>query len=65
MDHFYYYVFAAMLAMTVGVELKKTQDAKSKDAKGSPDKMSNVFYAFRNNYLVVYSLMMGASGSEE
>mmetsp|Transcript_17439 Transcript_17439/g.37960 ORF Transcript_17439/g.37960 Transcript_17439/m.37960 type:complete len:463 (-) Transcript_17439:278-1666(-) len=59
MDHFYYYAFAAMLAMTIGVELKKSQDAKSKDSsKGPADKMSSIFYAFRNNYLVVYSLMM-------
>jgi hypothetical protein len=60
MDHFYYYCFAVMLSLTVGFELKKTPESKSKDtSKGPAEKMSSVFLAFRNNYLVVYTLMMG------
>jgi len=59
MDHFYYYCFAVMLSLTVGFELKKTPESKSKDtSKGPAEKMSSVFLSFRNNYLVVYTLMM-------
>mmetsp|Transcript_27687 Transcript_27687/g.38252 ORF Transcript_27687/g.38252 Transcript_27687/m.38252 type:complete len:459 (-) Transcript_27687:212-1588(-) len=55
MDQFYYIIFAIILLMTVGVELKKTA---ADGNKVSQEKVSNIFAMFRNNYLVVYSLMM-------
>lgn len=63
MDHFYYIVFAVLLILTVALEIKKggpgSSDA-SAGAKPGADKMFGLFSAFRNNYLLVYSLMMGA-----
>ncbi|KAG6746584.1 hypothetical protein POTOM_048939 [Populus tomentosa] len=50
MEAFYYLVFGALSAVVFGVELSKT----TKDRINT----SPAFNSFKNNYLVVYSLMM-------
>ena len=51
MEVFYYLVFGALSAVVFGVEISKT----TKDRINT----SPAFNSFKNNYLVVYSLMMG------
>jgi hypothetical protein len=51
MEAFYYLVFGALSAVVLGIELSKT----TKDRINT----SPAFNSFKNNYLVVYSLMMG------
>ncbi|KAJ6418861.1 hypothetical protein OIU84_002105 [Salix udensis] len=50
MEAFYYLVFGALSAVVLGIELSKT----TKDRINT----SPAFNSFKNNYLVVYSLMM-------
>lgn len=51
MEAFYYLVFGALAAVVAGVELSKS----NKDRINT----SSAFNSFKNNYLVIYSLMMG------
>lgn len=51
MEIFYFVVFAGLAAVVAALELSKS----SRDRINS----SSAFNAFKNNYLVVYSLMMG------
>ncbi|THU73597.1 hypothetical protein C4D60_Mb04t24530 [Musa balbisiana] len=53
MEVFYYLVFGGLAAAVVAMELGKTR----KDRVA----ISSAFNAFKNNYLLVYSLMMGSS----
>lgn len=53
MELFYYMVFGALAAVVAALELSKT----NKDRINT----SSVFESFKNNYLLVYSLMMGRS----
>lgn len=53
MELFYYLVFGGLSAVVAVLELTKT----SKDQVAT----SPAFNAFKNNYLVVYSLMMGST----
>ena len=50
MDLFYYLVFGALSAVVAGLELGKS----GKDRVATP----TAFNAFKNNYVLVYSLMM-------
>ncbi|KAK9914548.1 hypothetical protein M0R45_038322 [Rubus argutus] len=50
MEAFYYLVFGALAAVVAGVELSKS----NKDRINT----SSAFNSFKNNYLVIYSLMM-------
>lgn len=47
-------MFAAVAALTAVLELSKRQSSK-------PETMNRDFIRFRNNYVLVYALMMGAS----
>eukprot|EP00854_Cymbomonas_tetramitiformis_P021749 gene21749-26160_t len=61
MEHFYIIVFVMLLAFCGGLELLKKGPQGSgalEMGKGPQEKMATIFLAFRNNYLVVYSLMM-------
>lgn len=58
METFYYIVFAFFLAATGLLEMKNRATAAA--AEKSAEKGSALFNAFKNNYLLVYSLMMGA-----
>jgi hypothetical protein len=51
MEMFYYLVFGGLGAVVAALELSKT----SKDRTNT----SSAFNSFKNNYLLVYSLMMG------
>lgn len=51
MESFYFVVFACLAALVVAMELSKS----SKDRIGT----SSSFNSFMNNYIIVYSLMMG------
>jgi hypothetical protein len=51
MEVYYYLVFGVLVAVLAGLEFSKS----SKDRIST----SPAFNAFKNNYLVVYSLMMG------
>ncbi|MBA0817750.1 hypothetical protein Gohar_021849 [Gossypium harknessii] len=51
MELFYFVVFGALGAVVAALELSKN----SKDRINT----SSAFNSFKNNYLVVYSLMMG------
>lgn len=51
MESFYFVVFACLAAVVSVMELSKSD----KDRVNT----SSAFNAFKNNYLVVYSLMMG------
>ena len=51
MEFFYYTVFGVLAAVVTALELSKT----NKDRINT----SSAFNSFKNNYLVVYSLMMG------
>lgn len=53
MEMFYYLVFGALGALVAALELTKT----NKDRINT----SSAFNSFKNNYLLVYSLMMGTS----
>lgn len=53
MEVFYYVVFGGLAAVAAVMELSKT----SKDRIAT----SSAFNAFKNNYCLVYSLMMGSS----
>ena len=50
MELFYYLVFGALSAVVAGLELGKS----GKDRVATP----TAFNAFKNNYVLVYSLMM-------
>lgn len=52
MEMFYFLVFGGLGAVVAAVELSKT----NKDRINT----TTAFNSFKNNYLVVYSLMMGA-----
>jgi Sugar-tranasporters, 12 TM len=52
MEVFYYLVFGGLAAVVATLELSKT----SKDRVNT----TSAFNSFKNNYLVVYSLMMGS-----
>lgn len=51
MENFYYVVFGLLALMCLGVELRKEKAEKTISSEG--------FKSFRNNYLLVYTLMMG------
>ena len=51
MEFFYYVMFGGLAAVVAALELSKT----NKDRTNT----SAAFNSFKNNYLVVYSLMMG------
>lgn len=53
MEMFFYLVFGALGAVVAALELSKT----NKDRINT----SSAFNSFKNNYLLVYSLMMGTS----
>lgn len=53
MEIFYYLVFGGLSLIVAGLELSKS----SKDRVNT----SSTFNSFKNNYLFVYSLMMGES----
>lgn len=57
MDAFYYSVFGGLAAVVAAMELSKT--SRDRVATSSP------FNAFKNNYLLVYSLMMGSLASPQ
>jgi len=50
MENFYYVVFGLLALMCLGVELRKEKAEKTISSEG--------FKSFRNNYLLVYTLMM-------
>ena len=54
METFLLLVFAAVAALTAVLELSKRQSSK-------PETTNRDFIRFRNNYVLVYALMMGAS----
>lgn len=51
MELFYYFVFGGLAAVVAALELSKS----NKDRINT----SSAFNSFKNNYLLVYSLMMG------
>jgi len=53
MEVFYTAIFAAMAAVAAGLELTRSKDVASESG-------SREFLRFRNNYVTVYALMMGA-----
>jgi len=53
MEVFYYLVFGVMAAVVAALELSKT----NKDRINT----SSSFNSFKNNYLLVFSIMMGTS----
>lgn len=53
MEAFYTFIFGAMAALAAILELTKSKDSAVES--GSRD-----FVRFRNNYVLVYALMMGA-----
>jgi hypothetical protein len=57
MESFYWVVFAFFLVATGFLELKNRAAAAA--AEKGQEKGSALFNAFKNNYLLVYSLMMG------
>jgi hypothetical protein len=54
MEAFLLLVFAAVAALTAVLELSKRQSSK-------PETTNREFVKFRNNYVLVYALMMGAT----
>ena len=56
MEVFYTFIFGAMAALAAVLELTKSKDSAVET--GSRD-----FMRFRNNYVLVYALMMGAPAS--
>mmetsp|Transcript_21315 Transcript_21315/g.25664 ORF Transcript_21315/g.25664 Transcript_21315/m.25664 type:complete len:466 (-) Transcript_21315:639-2036(-) len=62
MESIYYTTFGVFFVLCSGLELSNRQhsknNAESSVAKGPADKLYQTFLSFRNNYLVVYSLMM-------
>lgn len=57
MESFYWTVFAFFLVATGFLEMKNRAAAAA--AEKGQEKGSALFNAFKNNYLLVYSLMMG------
>ena len=53
METFLLLVFASLAALTALLELSKRQKSKQ-------ETMNRSFLQFRNNYVLVYALMMGA-----
>ncbi|KAJ6352892.1 hypothetical protein OIU76_001999 [Salix suchowensis] len=53
MKFFYWMVFGGLAAVVAALELSKT----SRDQNST----SSAFSSFKNNYLLVYSLMMGTT----
>lgn len=53
MEAFYTALFAAMAAVAAALEMTRSKDAASESG-------SREFVRFRNNYVLVYALMMGA-----
>jgi len=56
MEAFYILLFAAIAAATVFLELGKSKGGGS---SSSATALTRDFLAFRNNYVLVYALMMG------
>ena len=59
MDAFYVGLFVLQAVLAGYLELRNRSRNDSKHTEAPKD-----FLSFRNNYLVVYSLMMGTSSSE-
>ena len=57
MEAFYILLFAAIAATTVFFELGKGRSSSS--SSSSTSLLTRDFLAFRNNYVLVYALMMG------
>lgn len=57
MEAFYILLFAAIAATVVFFELGKGRSASS--SSSSATSLTRDFLAFRNNYVLVYALMMG------
>ena len=56
MEAFYILLFAAIAATTVFFEIGKGRGSSSASSSSS---LTRDFAAFRNNYVLVYALMMG------
>ena len=56
MEVFYTFIFGAMAALAAILELTKSKDSAVESG-------SREFTRFRNNYVLVYALMMGAPAS--
>lgn len=57
MEAFYILLFASIAAATVFLELGKRGGSSS--SGGAATALTRDFLAFRNNYVLVYALMMG------
>ena len=62
MEAFYILLFAVIAATTVFFELGKGRASSSSSSSSPATSLTRDFLAFRNNYVLVYALMMGAFG---
>ena len=59
MEAFYILLFAAIACTTVFFELGKGRSSSSSSSSSSATSLTRDFLSFRNNYVLVYALMMG------